>query len=287
MALTRTKYRRVTDLYVQGTEVVLKDGSVIWLQVLNPFERDECTHDAQIARARMVMAIKEGEEREKIVGAFQQDGRDTTIDKLADSKATAHVAKIVDELAADPEWRERVEIMDRSSDILASSEQAEKDLLTRINEEYLREVVERQKAEYEYQVDRMKRMTDEDLLEEYVEAWIDRRAQDVARAEYQLTEVWYAARVCEGVKQEDGSWNHEACESHVLNVWETKAEVRSLPEDLQDLLNTSLSALNMSARDARFSARQGSSSDSSPLPSEAVESTPSIPTAIPVGAPGT
>lgn len=287
MALSRKKYRRVPDLYVTGKEVVLLDGTVLWLQVLNPFEKDECAHDAQIARARIVMAVKDGDERKKVEGAFYQDGRDVTIDKIADAKATEHVGKIVDEIAGEEEWKEKIEIMDRSDDILASNDPAERDLLTRLNEEYLREVVERQKTEFDYQVDRLTSMTDEDLLDEYIEMWLERRGTDVARLEYQLTEIWYAARVCEGVDRGDGTWDHEACEGHKLTVWETKQEVRGLGGDLQELLTNQLAQLNMSARDARFSDRQGSSSDSPPLPSEAAESTPSTQTEILVGAPGT
>ncbi len=286
MALSRSKYRRVPELYVTGTEIVLQGGEPLWLQVLNPFEREECAHDAQIARARIVMAIKEGDERKKIEAAFYQDGRDATIDKLADAKANNHIAKIVDEIAAEEDWKERVQIMDRADDIMASNEPAEKDLLAKINQEYLEEVVSRQRAEFDYQVERMTAMSDEDLLEEYIEMWLERRGTDIARVEYQLTEVWYAARACEGV-QTDGVWDHAACEGHSLRVWDQKREVRDLPEDLFNLLTSTMSSLNMSVRDARFSARQGSSSDSSPLPSEAAESTPSTPTATPNSVPGT
>lgn len=288
MAMSRSKYRRLTELYVQGKEIVLKDGSLLWAQVLNPFEKDEATHDAQLARARMVMAIKEGDEREKVIAAFQSDGRAVSVEKLADVKAQSEIAKIVDEIAADPEWSERVEIMDRSDDIMSRPlEDAERDLLAKINEEYIKEVVDRQRAEYEYQVDRFEKMSEEDFIEEYCDAWMERRAADVARSEYQLSERWYAIRACEGVVTEDGTYNHDACESHKLQLFDTKLEARDIPEDLQTLLDDSLAALNMSVRDARFSDRQGSSSDSSPLPSEAAESTPSTPTETLASVPGT
>lgn len=287
MVLTRKKYRRIPDLYVTGKEIVLKDGTVLWLQVLNPFEKDECSHDAQVARARIVMAVKDGDERKKVEGAFWQDGRDGTVDKIADAKATEHVAKIVEELAGDEEWKERIEIMDRADDILASNDAAERDLLTSINEGYLKEVLGRQRDEYDYQVERLSAMTDEDLLQEYSEMWLERRGQDVARLEYQLTEIWYAARCCGAVDTGDGVFDHEDCDGHGLTVWETKQEVRALGGDLQELLTQTLAQLNMSARDARFSDRQGSSSDSSPLPSVEAESTPSIQTETLVSAPGT
>lgn len=287
MALTRKKYRRIPELYVVGKEIPLLDGTILWLQVLNPFERDECSHDAQVARARIVMAVKDGDERKKIEGSFYQDGRDSTIEKIADAKATEYIAKIVEELAGDEEWRERIEIMDRADDILASNEPAEREVVAKIHEDYLKEVLARQKTEYDYQADRFEAMTDEDVLGEYTEMWLERRGTDVARLEYQLTEIWYAARVCEGVDLGDGAYDHSACEGHNLTVWETKAEVRQLAGDLQELLTQELAQLNMSPRDARFLDSPASSSDSSLQPSAEVESTPSTPTETPVSVPGT
>jgi hypothetical protein len=84
--------------------------------------------------------------------------------------------------------------------------------------------------------------------------------------------------------REDGSWDHEPCDGHQVQVYESKAELRQQPEELQDLITDALKALNMSAHDARFSARLQSSSESSPQPSKAEASTPSSPVVTLVGA---
>jgi hypothetical protein len=292
MALSRTKYKRVPDLYVEGTEIVLKSEgeegpTVVWAQTLNPFERDEATHDAQIARARLTLALKQGDERQKVQAVFIRDGREVAIVKVAEYHSNQAMGKAIDDLAVDPDWSERVEIMNRSDDILAKPmEDAEQELLATINQEYLTEVLSRQSDERDFQLERLEKVTDDDLLEEYLDIYLERRGAEVASAEYQLTELWYALRVCAGVQGEDGKWDHSACESHALTVYETKAEVRALPDELQKVYFEAMGKLNMSVRDARFSARQGSSSDSSPLPSEAAESTPSIPVETLVGAPG-
>jgi len=104
----RKKYRRTTDLYVEGREWVLKDGTVIWLQVMNPFELEEARHDAQVARGRIAMALKGpegGDERDKVVSQFYADGRDFAINRLAEAKAGMALPKVVDGLHDDPEWK--------------------------------------------------------------------------------------------------------------------------------------------------------------------------------------
>jgi hypothetical protein len=55
----KSKYKRLVDLYVIGKVHVLRDGTPLWLQVLNPFEREVVRREAQIAQARQVLAMKE------------------------------------------------------------------------------------------------------------------------------------------------------------------------------------------------------------------------------------
>jgi len=285
----KAKYKRVTDLYVQGTEVELADGSVIWMQVLNPYERDEAVHDAQVARSRIVMALrKDGSERLKVEAKMVEAGVDAVIVEMAEVKAGAKVADIVAEIQSDPEWRERIEIMERTdveqSSAPLSGEEAI--LLAQIHTEYLQEVLKREKDERDYQERRLRRASEDELRDEFVELWLEKRGSTLATAEYVLTEMWFGARVCESTKTEDG-FSHDQCGGHAERVWDSKNEVRGLPEGLQELLRDAINTLAMDARTAKNSDRQGSSSDSSPLPSEPAESTPSTPTATHEGAPGT
>jgi hypothetical protein len=74
-------------------------------------------------------------------------------------------------------------------------------------------------------------------------------------------------------------WDHSSCEGHRLRVYETKTDVRSLPEDLQALLSETLRVVSMTEREAKNLGRQGSSSASSPLPSAGAGSPPSTRTA--------
>jgi hypothetical protein len=291
VVLSRSKYKRIPELYVQGTELVFKDGTVMWLQVLNPFEADEARHDAQVARSRIVMALKSehgSPERMKAEAAFWGDGRDSSIERMADAKASEKLLEITENIRSDPEWKERLEVLDRSEElIIRPPEDVERAYLDATNTEYLTEINRRLDEERAFHRMRLTALVDVELIEDYIDLYIDRRGGELAMAEYALTQMWYAARACEGVQLDDGAWDHGACEGHQVQVFERKAEVRGQPEDLQDLISDGLRALEMTVREAKNSARQGSSSASLPLPSEPAESTPSTSTETLVAVPGT
>lgn len=279
MALTREKYKRIPALYIVGRELVLRDGTVLWMQALNPLQKDEAQQDAQAARSRLVMALKSdhgSDERTKVEAAFLEDGREAAIERLVGAKAYEHLMKAVNEIQDDPDWKERLEILKRQDELMARPpEDAERKLVEQINAEYLAEIQRRQDDERSFLMGTYKTKPDEELVDEYIELYIDRRGSEVARHEYDLTEIWFAARVCDATEKAPGEWDHANCEGHTLQAFEAKVEVRSLPEDLQTEMSAVMAGINMSVREAKNSARQGSSSGSSPLPSEVEESTPS------------
>jgi hypothetical protein len=288
LMLTRAKYKRIPDLYVQGTEHRLRDGTPLWLQVLNPFEADEARHDAQVARSRLMMALREvgSDEFDLLRGNFLRYGRDGVVNLLAEHASNTAMMEAVNDIKQDPDWRERVEIMERSEEILAKpAEEPERELLSKINQEWLTELGDRAKAAHELEEELLQPLSDDELWERYREHYIETRGNEVGVAEHQLTKVWYATRVCEG-EEAEGQWDHSACEGHELRVWDTKAEVRGLPEDLLNELSNALDEVDMSVGEAKNSDRQGSSSGSSPLPSEGEGSTASTPDETPDKLPG-
>ncbi len=289
MALSRAKYKRLPDLYVQGTEVVLSDGSVMWLQVLNPFQADEARHDAQVARSRLIMALKEhgGDEMAFIEAQLWQDGIEGARKRVVESKSGDLLIKVVEEVRNDPEWTDRLEIMNRTEEEDRPLEEAERALLTKIQGEYVQTVQDRMADEQAFVVEQFKDADEQTLKDEYARLYIDRRGADLATAEYRVVELWYGARACEGKRLDDGSWDHAACEGHQVQVFETKAEVRTLPEELAQLLGEAYTQLSMSIRDAKDLARPASSSDSSRRPGAEEESMPSTPVETPSRAPGT
>lgn len=290
MTLSRSKYKRVTDLYVRGTELELEDGTILWLQTLNPFEMDEARHDGQVARSRIIMALKEfgSDELAKVKATFWIHGRDLAIDNLVDEQGGDILIKATDAVANDPDWKDRLELAERHEEILARPESdAERKLLEKINQDYVREVEGIIRTERTYLTGKYDQLTDDELIDEYIKLYVERRGTELGIAEHRVTELWYAARCCEGTKTEAGAWDHSECENHALQVYEAKREVAKLPEDLQGLLFGAMQALNMTVREAKNSDRQSSSSASSPQPSAEEASTVSTQDATPTSAPGT
>ena len=289
MAPSRAKYRRLPDLYVDGKVLVLKDGTVMWLQVLNPFEADEARHDAQVARSRLVMALTRhgSDEMAFVETAYWQDGIEGARKRLVEAKASDRLLSSVESIDNDPDWTERLDII-RRSDGDRPYEEAEKELLAALQVEYIDEIQARSDTEEAFTNTQYATVGRDDLIEEYGKLYIERRGTELATAEYRVCEIWYGARACDGVLSDDGTtWTHAACESHRLQVFESKADVRNLAEDLGDVIGTAYDELAMAIRDAKDLARLASSSASSRQPSQPAASTPSTPTATPAAAPGT
>jgi hypothetical protein len=287
---SRAKYRRMTELYTDGAVELLDDGNPIFLRVLNPYERQEALHDAQSARARLVMALTrfDSDEEVKARSSFATDGRDKAIDQLIDLKGSELMVDALNALRDDPDWKERIDILDRSEDLAARPhEDTERQLLDAVEVEYLNEISTRSDAARAQERARLAELSDEGLLAEYMNAWRSMRGGEVADAEFRLTELWYAARCCDGAERGDGVWDHGGCEGHRMRLFDAKADIAGLPTRLQEQLMAALGRLNMSVREAKNSARASNLSASSPQPSAQEESTPSTPIEIPENVPGT
>lgn len=276
-SIFKQRYRRLTDLFVNGKAVPMPDGSHLWVQVINAYERDEAVSDAQVARARIVLALKnEGRERIKIEGRLAEIGKELMAADLAQAKAEQKTPDFAEEMRADPEWKERMDICLRT-DFDASAKpatDAEEVLMAKINAEVLAEFEKREKDETDFLVRKYERLSDDEFIDEWVEEWLDRRGSDLATAEFRLTELWYATRYCDA-EQIGDLLDHSRCEGHRIPVFESKNEARSAPEELQVLLREALDELNVGGKDPKDSDSPQSSSDSPPAPNAPEASTPS------------
>jgi hypothetical protein len=171
-----------------------------------------------------------------------------------------------------------MEILDRSDELIGRPpEDSERKLLSKLAEEYQTEIQKRLQDETDFLMRKYRSMDGDELWKEFLDFYADRRASEVGMAEYKLTEMWYATRCCDGVET-DGTWDHSACDGHSVPVYETKDEVRGLPLDLQRTLYIALESVSMTEREAKKKGSPASSSEPSPQPSEAGESSPSTPT---------
>ncbi len=282
------RFRRMTDLFTVGTAIPLDDGSYLWVQVLNSYQLDECRSDAQVARARVVMAMRgHGDEKLKVEARFYENGRDKLIEDLAEHRSGMRVGDFVDDMREDPDWKERMDILTRSDpdDTAKPLSPEEQQLLSDINVEVIKELGKREHDERDYLIEKLGRLTDEELIEEWTDEYLDRHGTDVAGAEFKLTETYYAARYC-GATMVDDILDHSACNGHREQLFASRNDVRDAPDGLFAIVQGALNDMNLVGRDPKDSASAGSSSDSSPTPSAAEESTPSTSTATPSSPPG-
>lgn len=287
--MPKDKYRRVTDLYVTGTEQVLKDGTPLWMQVLSPFEMQNARREAQIARSRMVLAVRDENsgERERARATYVSDGRDAVIEGLVDARSQKTMYKTMLEIRDDPEWKEQLDILERGTQGAAQPlSEDETRLLDDIHQKYVAELQRRHENERDFLRERLRALTDEQLWDDYLDLWVERAGDDAAVVEFQLHQILHGARVCDGVQTDDG-WDHSACNGHREQVWDSAEDVRNLPEGLLEQLYETARSVDLSEREAKNSHRQVSSSGSSHLPNEEEASTASTPTETPAERPGT
>ncbi len=148
------RFKKLSDLYVKKLRVDLPEGTDIYVRAINSFERDECLDAAQIARSRLVMALKDsGEERLKVEARFEELGEQAIRDELAEVTTDDKTNSLINAIRDDPDWAERLAILERSdfSDSAHEPEQAEKDLIDKPNQEVFDELDRRHAEELELQ----------------------------------------------------------------------------------------------------------------------------------------
>jgi hypothetical protein len=288
LMVSRTKYRKAADLYVVGTEVVLKDDTVLWVQALNPFDYDEAQRIGAAARARFQLAMREYGSDELV--RFEAQAAEMPVEakaaRIAEVKASEIIQKAIGELESEDEWAEIRAVLDRSDELREGSDE-EKRLIEDKNKEYIAEVNRRVEAERDYLEKKWLAADESELDAALRELYVDHVAGERATREYEVVEVFLGTRACDGVLRDDLTYSHEACESHVLTAFETKAEVRGLPEELFELIREGFARLNMHPTDPKDSGSPANSSESSPLPNEPADSEASTQEEASNDAPGT
>lgn len=282
--MARERLKKLHDLFVRGEHVKLPDGSYLWVQVLNNYERDDCLSAAQVARSRMVMALREkGDEGIKVMGHIGEVGYPAIVQELADVKIEDSLFRAANAVRDDPDWKERMEILDKTEDEESLSDE-ERDLITKLQLEFMAELDRRREEERELAVEEYQSMSDEELEEEYLKAWLDKKGGAAAQRIHGLWEVVYATRYCDEVGD---NVDPHRCTSAGERVFESVEDVRHLPEELQQLIRGSLVRLAMSERDPKGLGNRPASSDSSASPNEPEVSMPSMSTETQPTPPGT
>jgi hypothetical protein len=271
--MASARFKKLTDLYVRRLRVEgLPDDMDVYVRAINSFERDECAEAATIARSRMIMALEnKGEERLKIEARFAEFGTDKMRDELVEARMEDKIPEVVNGIRDDPEWRERMAVLERSdNDSGRAMTESEVELISKLNTEFFDEMNRRRDEEEELQKLLTSQMDDEELLQAYLKEWLEKRARKLANEEYNLTEVLLATEWGDGEK-----------------LFESKKDVRDAPGDLYEAILSTLQKMAMDDRDPKDSASDQSSSGSSPSPNAAEASDNSGLTATPTEPPGT
>lgn len=273
-----TKYRKVTELYVRGRTILLGDEP-LWMQVLSPFEQDECRLMAQATQARMRLAINDADSAHGAKVKSQIEGADDEllIGQMIDARTGEFLSVIQGELEVDEEWADVIAIIaaiDISApDAVAQAETIEeKDAVIKAQERWLTEIGKRLEQMADEERTALEQLPREELEKQFRESWLKHETGAASMREYRLLELSYAARVCDATRVESGEsddepiWDHSSCD-HSQRAF-TPDDVRGLPEEVQDLLAEAMAVLNMAMREAKDLGSQVSSSEPSRLPND-------------------
>lgn len=281
-----SRIKRVTDLFEEGREVVLSDDLddpvLVWVNKINPFEMEEARKDGSVGRARALMRLTDPDSPESLM--FEQASQSRSDENLVEALVYSHqnedYVRALDDIKADEDWKERLEILERADqqmlDAGTAPDDDEQARLSELNQAYMVRIRE---LTDEYQQERksdFSGMSTEELQEAYRKAYQDQAGSAGFLNEYRTTELYYALRDCQA-KPGDSGWDHSTC-SHRTRLCDSRAEVRELPEGLIVKVREAITLLNMTPRDAGNSDAPASSSASSEQPSAPEASTPSTPT---------
>lgn len=272
------EFKRVTDLFVEGEEIVLDESkpTLVWVNKLNSFEREEAQRDGQAARARVITALRDLESNEYAIfeanlGSMNDD---SIREAMVNAKSNDHFIAAVESMRSDPEWKDRLEGRTRVTDDMSDEEKAAVD---KLNADYADELSRRVEGRRTgYLMELQNTMQSAQLKEAYREQWLQDRSFSAYQREYIKTQLYFSVRVCKAIKAGD-QWDHSGCDSHRKRALDDRTEVPLLPDKLLSLLSEASNRVQVGGRDARFSGALASSSGSSAQPSEPEASTVSTP----------
>ena len=291
------KLRRVTDLFVEGTELPLgADDSgapvLVWVQKLNSFEVEEARRDGVAQRGLRLLELSDESkpelqaQRHLVAKMADHELRQARVAQMGDEI----YLRVMNDIEADEQWVEKLGVIRRLPQLLldagAPADDPRQAQLDDLNREYVATVQERiTKANRDALVD-LEDLSRKDLEADFIEHWRQRLTLDDFIAERRKTEIFLAMRECSAVN-EGGKWNHAECD-HTQRLVDERSDVHTLPEGLLSRVVQILDGITVPNRESGNSGAPASSSVSSE-PTSAAEATsaPSTPAATPDGAPTT
>lgn len=284
-----SKLAKLSQLFDQGTELVLPTNvgtlEVIWINKLNTFLTEECAHQGRVARARLMAAIREvgTPEYELFNTQLAATPRASLILGLASGRETELALEVMREVRSDPEWRDRIEIIEHSDPLESRPEDdPERQVLAKMRGEYSDELLNRLDHAKSEVMTELEALDDSDLRDRFRDQYVENRGLAAFTAARQQHELFHAMRECKASPPtaEGSRWDHSGCD-HSVRYLDDPSEVEQLPEVVMRPVLAKYQGLVVPMDVARFTAGPASSSDSSGPSSSAEGSSPSSPAEAP------
>jgi len=285
-----SKIAKLVQLFESGKaiRVPLPDGTLpIWVQKLSPFHAEAAIHEGRVARARRMMAIREigSDEYAVFVSQVESSSKAALIAGLVAVKSDETLAKVLRQIRTDPDWIERVEVIEHSAEQLEMLDPQSIEIrqIAKMVQEYQDEIFKRVGEESEAFQRELQDMSEEVLRDRFREHYIESQGL-LAFTENRLRyEIFYAARECVGTTDADGKWDHANCD-HTQLLLESANDLADLPEEVSQAIQATLMAVTVPPDLARFMDGPASSSEShgpSSTPEDSAASSPAETPAVP------
>jgi hypothetical protein len=261
----------------------------VWVNKLNAFEVQEARADGSVRRSERMYALAQPDSPEKL--GFDAEVSTLSHEQLADRWVEAYADDIyldvINDIEANPEWRERRERIERLPAILNDADVEADDprraQLTNDQAEWVAAI--QQGVLKGNQAKRTEGINLEraDLVASLWERYRQRQTMDVFMAERRVTQLYFSMRECAAtdLSTEIGKheWDHSNCD-HSKRLLDERAQARKLPDAVIEKIEDELDDMTINPRAAGNSGAPASSSASSePASAEAAGSTPSTPAA--------
>ncbi|GAB3863321.1 hypothetical protein GCM10028801_30670 [Nocardioides maradonensis] len=286
------RLRRITDLFVEGTELHLGDDAqgpiVIWVNKLNPFQVQEAMKDASARRFMAIADLKQSGEYDGMVAETQMLSRVEVASRYVELMANEIYLEALDDIDIDAELRKQREALERAEELMndagMTEDSPDRDVLAATQSTWMAALQEAQESRTQAKLREAETMDEAELREKFLERWRDLATRAVFEREHQVTQIFYATRLCKATGG-PGAWDHTMCD-HSKRYLGERSEVVGLPTAVLNMIVQTLDGLQVSARAAGNSDAPASSSESLE-PSSAPEevSNPSSPAETPSAAP--
>jgi hypothetical protein len=280
------RLKRITDLFVEGRELNLGDDEtgtpvLVWINKLNSFEDEDARRDGMAARTERILSLTDDNPEMRML-------RDQMLtwdnEKLSDYTGQQHYDEdymlAMDDIDAEEEWTDRLEYLRRGPTLHDDADLPEDDPrrqdFEKVQAEYFTHMGELAKKRQAERAKDYAKLSRTELEEKYIEMTKNRMAMEVFLEERRVTELYFAARDCQGTRVGPNEFEHSKCD-HRKRLLADRKEVRMLPSDAITKMVNLLGDVTVERRAAGNSGALVTSSESLEQPNQQEASAPSTP----------